>query len=250
MKISVITVVLNGAATIRETIESVLAQDYHDIEHIIVDGDSKDNTMDIVGCYGNKIAHVISEPDKGIYDAMNKGIETSTGEVIGFLNADDFFATYDVISRIVAEFTIDSSIKGVYSNLFYVKRDNPNSILRHWISSPFKQNSFFKGWHPPHPTLYLKKEVYAQYGLFTPTLPLAADFELMLRLFEKYKIKTKYIDYTSVKMRSGGATNKNWKNIRQQNLECMKAFALNGFAPPRFYVVYRLIPKLLQYIKR
>lgn len=249
MKISVITVVLNGAATIRETIESVLAQDYHDIEHIIVDGDSKDRTMNIVESYGNRIAYVISEPDKGIYDAMNKGIEASTGEIIGFLNADDFFVTNEVISRIVTEFNIDSSINGVYSNLYYVKRDNPNNILRHWISNPFKQNSFFRGWHLPHPTLYLKKEIYEQYGLFNLTLPLAADFELMLRLFEKCKIKTKYIDYTTIKMRSGGATNKNWQNIRQQNIECLKAFELNGFTPPRFYVVYRLIPKLLQYIK-
>jgi len=249
MRISVITVVLNGAATIRETIESVLVQDYHDIEHIIVDGDSKDNTMNIVGNYGNKIAHVISEPDKGIYDAMNKGINMASGEIVGFLNSDDLFAATDVVSRIVSVFQRDESIDGIFSNLVYVKQDNPEKISRRWNSGPFKQTAFFKGWHPPHPTLYLRKKVYEDFGNFNLEFHLAADFELMLRLFEKYKIKTKYIDYTTIKMRSGGATNKNW-NIRQQNIECLKAFELNGFTPPRFYVVYRLIPKLLQYIKR
>lgn len=249
MKVSIITATFNSASTIRDTIDSVIAQDYPNIEHIIVDGASKDATMNIVKSYGGKISHIISEPDKGIYDAMNKGIRVATGDIIGILNSDDFFAANDVVSRIVAEFISDNTIVGVYSNLYYVKRDNPIEISRNWISKPFKEKSFFKGWHPPHPTLYLKKEVYEKCGLFKLDLPLAADFELMLRFFEKYKIKTKYIDYTTIRMRLGGATSKNWANVRKQNIECMKAFNINGFKIPRFYLIYRLVPKLLQYLK-
>ncbi len=249
MKVSIITVTYNSASTIRDTIESVITQDYSNVEHIIVDGASKDNTMNIIKSYGDKISRIISEPDKGIYDAMNKGIKAATGNIIGILNSDDFYTTTNVISRIVAEFMSDKTIDGVYSNLYYVKQDDPSIIVRHWISNPFKQRSFFRGWHPPHPTLYLKKEVYEKFGIFNLDLPLAADFELMLRLFEKYNIRTKYIDYTSIKMRLGGATSKNWTNIKNQNFECMKAFKINGFKAPVLYPIYRLVPKLLQYIK-
>lgn len=250
MKVSIITATFNSASTIRDTINSVIAQDYANIEHIIVDGASKDSTLDIVKSYGNKISRIISEPDKGIYDAMNKGIRAATGDIVGILNSDDFFTTNDVISRIVTEFTENKTIDGVYSNLYYVKQDDPNIIVRHWISNPFKQKSFFKGWHPPHPTLYLRRDVYEKYGSFNLDLPLAADFELMLRFFERYKIKTKYIDYTTIRMRLGGATSKNWTNVKKQNFECMKAFEINGFKTPIFYPIYRLAPKLLQYTKR
>lgn len=250
MKVSIITATFNSATTVHNTIESIIAQDYPDIEHIIVDGASKDDTIKIVSSYGNKISRIISEPDKGIYDAMNKGIEAATGNIIGILNSDDFFAANDVISRTITEFINDKTIDGIYSNLYYVKQDDPDIIVRHWVSKPFKQKSFLRGWHPPHPTLYLKKEVYEKYGFFNLDLPLAADFELMLRFFEKYKIKTKYIDYTTIRMRLGGATSKNWTNIRKQNFECMKAFDINGFKAPRLYPVYRLVPKLSQYIKR
>lgn len=249
MKVSIITVTYNSASTIQDTIESVVTQDYSNVEHIIVDGASKDNTMNIIKSYGDKISRIISEPDKGIYDAMNKGIKAATGNIIGILNSDDFYTTTNVISRIVAEFMSDKTIDGVYSNLYYVKQDDPSIIVRHWISNSFKQRSFFRGWHPPHPTLYLKKEVYEKFGIFNLDLPLAADFELMLRLFEKYNIRTKYIDYTSIRMRLGGATSKNWTNIKNQNFECMKAFKINGFKAPVLYPIYRLVPKLLQYIK-
>lgn len=250
IKISIVTATYNSANTIKDTIESVLKQDYHNIEHIIVDGVSKDDTLAIVQSYGDKIAKVISEPDKGIYDAMNKGIKMATGDVIGILNSDDFFATDNVISLIVSGFENNPELDGVYSNLFYVEQDNPSKIVRHWVSKPFKQKSFFHGWHPPHPTLYLKKEVYEKYGYFDLNFPLAADFELMLRFFEKYKIKTKYIDYTTIRMRLGGATSKNWENVRKQNVECLEAFRVNGFKAPFLYPVYRLFPKLLQYFKK
>lgn len=250
IKISIITATYNSGETIRDTIESVLNQDYPNIEHIIVDGASKDNTLSIVQSYGDKIAKVVSEPDKGIYDAMNKGIRMATGDIVGILNSDDFFDAPNVLSLIASEFKNNPKLDGVYSNLFYVEQNNPSKIVRHWVSKPFKQKSFFYGWHPPHPTLYLKKEVYEKYGCFNLDFPLAADFELMLRFFEKYKINTKYIDFTTIRMRLGGATSKNWENVRKQNVECLKAFKTNGFKAPILYPAYRLFPKLLQYFKR
>lgn len=250
MKISIITATYNSASTIRDTIESVIAQTYQNIEYIIIDGASKDNTLEIVKSYGSRIAKVLSEPDRGIYDAMNKGIQIATGEIIGILNSDDFFNADNVIEKIAKEFEKDGTIDGVYTNLYYVKQDNPQQIVRHWVSKQFKARSFFYGWHPPHPTLYLKREIYEKYGLFNINFKLAADFELMLRFFEKYKIKTKYLNATIIRMRLGGATSKNWDNIKKQNMECVKAFRFNGLKPPLLYPIYRLFPKLLQFFRK
>lgn len=250
MKISVITATYNSEATIKDTLESVNAQTYPDIEHIIVDGASKDNTLDLVKKYGKRVSLIISEPDKGIYDAMNKGIKAATGDIVGILNSDDFFADNDVIAKIVKEFIDNPELEGVYTNLYYVKQDDPDIIVCHWVSEPFKERSFFKGWHPPHPTLYMRKSVYEKYGLFDLNFSLAADFELMLRYFERYKIKTKYLPITSIRMRLGGATSKNWENVKKQNIECMEAFRANQFKAPVLYPIYRLMPKLLQFLKR
>lgn len=250
MKVSIITTTYNSAATIKDTLLSVNSQDYPNIEHIIVDGNSSDNTLDIVRKYGKRVTTIISESDKGIYDAMNKGIGAATGDVVGILNSDDFYASSDVVSKIASTFEADKSIDGVYTNLYYVKQNNPQEIVRHWISKPFKAKSFFKGWHPPHPTLYIKREIYEKYGVFDLNFKLAADFELMLRLFERYGIKTKYLPFTAIRMRLGGATSKNISNMKKQNIECLRAFESNGFKAPLFYPIYRLFPKLLQYFKR
>lgn len=249
MKISIITATYNSAATIKDTLISVNNQDYPNIEHIIIDGNSSDNTLDIVREYGKRVTTIVSEPDKGIYDAMNKGIRAATGDIVGILNSDDFYAYDDVISKIVSVFEADDNIEGVYTDLYYVKQNNPDEVVRHWVSKPFKLKSFFKGWHPPHPTLYLKREVYEKYGVFDLDFRLAADFELMMRFFEKYKIKTKYLNITTIRMRLGGATSKNFSNVKKQNIECIKAFESNGFKAPLLYPVYRLFPKLLQYFK-
>lgn len=250
MKISIITATYNSAATIRDCIQSVNSQTYNNIEHIIIDGASKDNTLEIINSLPNRVITIVSEPDKGIYDAMNKGIKAATGDVIGILNSDDFFASNDVIENIVKEFSNDSTLEGIYTNLYYVNQDNPDQIIRHWVSNSFKKRSFFKGWHPPHPTLYLRRDVYENYGNFNLDFSLSADFELMLRFFEKYNIKTKYLPITTIRMRLGGATSKNWQNVRNQNIQCINAFRTNGFRPPLLYPVYRLLPKLLQFIKR
>lgn len=250
MKVSIITATYNSGAHIADCVRSVNSQTYDNIEHIIIDGASKDNTLEIINSLPNRVTTTVSEHDKGIYDAMNKGIKAATGDIIGILNSDDFFASNDVIENIVKEFSNDSTLEGIYTNLYYVNQDNPDQIIRHWVSNSFKKRSFFKGWHPPHPTLYLRREVYEKYGNFNLDFSLSADFELMLRFFEKYNIKTKYLPITTIRMRLGGATSKNWQNVRNQNIQCINAFRTNGFRPPLLYPVYRLLPKLLQFIKR
>lgn len=250
MKVSIITVTYNSEAHIADCIKSVDSQWYDDIEHIIIDGASNDNTIKTIMGMPNRVNRIISEPDRGIYDAMNKGINCATGDVIGILNSDDFFTSNDVINSIVNEFVYDSSLEGVFTNLYYVYRNNPDKIVRYWVSNTFKKGSFFRGWHPPHPTVYLKKEVYEKYGIFNLDFSISADFELMLRFFEKYNIKTKYLPITTVKMRLGGTSSKYWKNFRKQNIQCINAFRTNGFKPPLLYPIYRLLPKLLQFFKR
>ena len=250
MKISIITATYNSEAHIADCVRSVNSQTYDNIEHIIIDGASKDNTVKIIEETPNRVTKIVSEPDKGIYDAMNKGIRMATGDVIGILNSDDFFTSDDVIQSIAKEFSNDSTLEGIYTNLYYVNQDNPDQIVRHWVSNTFKERSFFRGWHPPHPTLYLRKDVYEKYGVFNLDFSLSADFELMLRFFEKYKIKTKHLPITTVRMRLGGATSKNWENVRKQNIQCVNSFRTNGFNPPLLYPVYRLLPKLLQFFKR
>lgn len=250
MKISIITATYNSESFIADCVKSVHDQSYDNIEHIIIDGASKDDTLKIINRMQNRITRIESEPDKGIYDAMNKGIDAATGDVIGILNSDDFYANEEVLETIAKEFMNDSTLEGVYTNLYYVKQDNPAQIVRHWISNPFKEGSFFKGWHPPHPTLYLKRDVYKKYGVFNLDFSLSADFELMLRFFEKYKIKTKHLPITTIKMRLGGATSKNWENTKRQNIECVDSFKVNGFKPPLLYPIYRLFPKLLQFFNK
>ena len=246
MKVSIITVCYNSEKYIKTAIDSVLNQDYKNIEYIIVDGDSSDNTKDIIKSYGNKISKFISEPDKGIYDAMNKGIKLATGDVIGTLNSDDLYVDNKVVSKIVSEFN-KSDAQILYGNLFYVKKDNTNSIVRNWKTGKYRPDSFKKGWHPAHPTFFVKNDVYKKFGFFNLNYHLAADFELMLRFLEKHKIKSIYLNETIVKMRLGGATNKNFKNIFYQNIECYKAFKNNNLSVSILYPVYRLVPKLMQY---
>lgn len=250
MKVSIITATYNSSTYISDCVKSVNDQTYKNIEHIIIDGASKDNTLEIINSIPNRIIKIVSDKDKGIYDAMNKGIYAATGDIVGILNSDDFFTDKDAITKIVKEFVDNPNLEGVYTNLYYVKQDNPEIIVRHWVSEPFKERSFFKGWHPPHPTLYMRRTVYEKYGLFDLNFSLAADFELMLRYFERYKIKTKYLPISTIRMRLGGATSKSFENIKKQNIECIEAFRTNGFKAPMLYPIYRLIPKLLQFLKK
>ena len=251
MKISIITVSFNSESTIKDTIISVLNQSFSDIEYIVIDGDSKDNTTSIIKEYEPLFAgrmKWISEPDKGLYDAMNKGIQMATGEIVGIINSDDLFCDFDAIAKVVRVFEKHQEIDGVYADLYYVSQDNINKIVRKWVTG--SQKSFISGWHPAHPTLYLKREVYTNFGNFDLSLRLAADFEIMLRFLDNYRIKVYYLSEYLVKMRLGGETNKSFQNIYNQNVECIRAFKKNNIKVNGLvYPLRRLIPKLLQYGK-
>jgi|TARA_B110001469_G_C9544769_1_gene270409 glycosyltransferase involved in cell wall biosynthesis len=249
MTISIITVCYNSVDTIEDTIKSVISQTVFDkIEYIIIDGASDDGTLDILNKY-KKYFKLISQKDDGIYDAMNKGIELSNGETIGFINSDDFYIDNSIIENILNKFKSNNILEGIYCDLFYVSRKNTNKVLRYWKTGSFINNSFKNGWHPAHPTLFLKKEVYMKYGLFDMDYLLAADFEIMLRFIEKFKINIEYYRKPIVKMRIGGATSKSLKNIIMQNIEIIKAFKKNEIITnPFFYFLRRMKSKLTQYL--
>ena len=251
MKISIITVCYNSEKHIISAIESVLSQTYHEIEYIIVDGGSKDNTVNIIKEFEPKFngrMKWISEKDKGLYDAMNKGVSMATGAVIGLINSDDLFCDDFAIEKVMAIFKRAHKLDSVYADLFYVSQTDTNKIVRRWVTG--MQKPFKNGWHPAHPTFYIKNEVYKKYGDFNLDIKLAADFEIMLRFLEKHQISTYYLAEPIVKMRLGGETNKSLKNIYNQNIECIKAFSLNQiYVNKLLYPFYRAIPKLLQFKK-
>lgn len=250
MKISLVTVTYNSDTTLRDTIQSVLSQSYPDIEYIIVDGLSKDKTVDIIKEY-EPLFHGrmkwITERDKGLYDAMNKGFAMATGDIIGIINSDDLLATPTAIAEVVACFSKNDPVDCVYADLYYVSQNDTTKIVRHWISG--KQRSFKYGWHPAHPTFYVKKRVYDRLGAFDLNYHFAADFELMLRLIEKEHISVVYLPKPLVRMRLGGVTSKNLTNIRKGNIECIRAFQKNEIKVSFLYPVYRLLPKLKQYFQ-
>lgn len=247
MKVSIITATYNSAPTIISCINSVNNQTYNNIEHIIIDGGSVDGTLSIINSIPNRVNFIVSEPDYGIYDAMNKGIINSSGEIIGILNSDDFYTHINVITEICSVFQ-EISVECVYGDVNYVKYQNPDLILRRWKSGIFKNGSFQKGWHPAHPAFFVKRTIYEKYGMFNLKYKLAADFELMLRLLEKEKISNTYYDQVLVNMRTGGATNSSLKNIIKQNIECYQAFKDNEIHVSSFYPLLRLVPKLKQYL--
>ncbi|WP_334058742.1 glycosyltransferase family 2 protein [Polaribacter sp. P097] len=245
MKVSIITVSYNSARTIESTFNSVASQTYKNIEYIVVDGGSKDNTLELIKERKTLISKWISEPDKGLYDAMNKGILMATGDIIGIINSDDLFCDDHAIEKVVSILMSDN-LDSVYADLFYVAQNDTDKIVRRWVTG--KQKPFRYGWHPAHPTFYVKKRVYDKYGLFDLRFKLAADFEIMLRFLDKYKISTTYLEEPLVKMRLGGETNKSFKNIYNQNVECIRAFKKNDLKVNKFlYPFFRLIPKFFQF---
>lgn len=244
MKISVITVCFNASSTIDRCIQSVLAQSYSNVEYIIVDGSSTDGTQEVVSKYSNKIAKFISEPDNGIYFAMNKGITLATGDVVGMLNADDVFAHSDVLAHIARVFS-QLPVKSLYADLQYLKPDG--AIHRHWKSGAYKDNCFAYGWMPPHPTFYVRREIYQKYGMFNTSLRSAADYELMLRFLHIHKISTAYLPEVTVKMMLGGVSNSSLQNRLKANREDQEAWKINGLKMPFYLPLLKPLRKLSQY---
>lgn len=249
MKISIITVAFNSAKTIRDTIDSVASQNHRDLEYLVIDGGSTDGTLDIIKCYQKLNINLISESDKGIYDAMNKGIRLATGNVIGFINSDDFYADSNVLSKITSVFQ-DPSVDCCYGDLCYVDQFDSKKISRYWQSCPFVPKSFCRGWCPPHPTFFARRSVYKKFGGFDLNFKLAADFELMARFLEKFQVNSIYIPNVLVHMRLGGVTNKNFKNVIVQNNEIVQALKKLELDPSFFRLFFnKFLSKLSQYFR-
>ena len=249
MKVSIITVCYNAEKTIADAIHSVLSQDYPHIEYIVVDGNSKDGTVEIVQSFGGRISKFISEPDRGIYDAMNKGISMASGDVVGILNSDDLYENPWVISHVVDLFKTSLS-DAVYGDLNYVDDEDIKQVKRRWKSGDYERGNFLEGWMPPHPTFFVKREMYSRFGGFNTTLQFAADYELMLRFLYKEEISCAYLPMNLIKMRMGGASNSSIKNRIQANKEDRKAWKLNGLSP-RWYTLYKKpISKMGQFFKK
>lgn len=222
MKISVITATFNCAGTVRDALVSVASQRYGSVEHVIIDGASTDGTWDAIRTHGLDRLVAISEPDRGIYDALNKGIARSSGDVIGFLHADDIFAGPDVLNW-VAETFADPSVDAVYGDLQYVRSDDTQRVVRYWRSEPFAPALLARGWMPPHPTLYLRRAVYERLGGFDTSYRIAADYEFILRLFSMPTLHSVYIPHVMVRMRIGGLSNRSLRHIMRKSAEDWRA---------------------------
>lgn len=242
---TIITIVHNGERFIADSIESVISQSFTNYQYIVIDNASKDQTLNIINNYGTKITQVISEPDAGIYFALNKGLSLATGQIIGFLHADDFYANNQVLEKINQAF--DAETEAIYGDLDYISRTDKTKIIREWKSGSYKPNSFYYGWMPPHPTFFVRKEVYQRFGGYNTKLKSAADYELMLRFLLKHKINLKYIPEVLVKMRVGGQSNRKWKSRIKANLEDRKAWRINQIKPKWFTLLLKPIRKISQY---
>ena len=249
MKVSIITVSFDSQATIEDAIISVASQSYQEIEHTIIDGGSKDGTLDITQKYSNKLTQVVSEPDKGIYDAMNKGINLSTGEILGFLNADDIYFDRKCISNVVNEFR-SKKVDSVFGDLVYVHPDNSDKVVRYYSSKKFSPRKFAYGWMPAHPTFFAKRNCYELYGLFKTDYMIASDYELLIRFLSKYKITYSYIPKVLVKMRMGGISTRNLKNNWILNREIIRACSENGIKTNMLKVLSKYSTKVLQLIEK
>jgi glycosyltransferase len=252
LKVSIITPVYNNRNTLEDCLRTVLSQSYRDVEYIVVDGGSNDGTLDILRTYDGRISKWISEPDGGIYDAMNKGIRLSSGDVIGFLQSDDVYAHERVVENVVEAFR-RFEVDSVYGDLQYVDKRDLNKVVRKWRASIYREGRFKSGWMPPHPTFFVKKEIYHEYGKFNTDFRIAADYELMLRFLELHRISTYYIPDVLVKMRSGGTSNKSLRNILIKSSEDYKAWKVNdlkgGLWPICFTIFLKNVSKIPQFLK-
>jgi glycosyltransferase involved in cell wall biosynthesis len=246
VKISLITVTYNAADTIERCISSVAAQNYGNLEYIIIDGGSTDLTDTIVGRYQKYIHTFISEPDKGIYDAMNKGIAVATGDIIGMLNADDFFVDIDVLQKVADAFTTPN-VNIVYGDIDFI--DKKDKVIRRWRSGKYKHGYFNWGWMPPHPSFYARKQLFDSYGLYKLGYGSAADYELMLRFIHTNKIGVHYINKVMVTMRIGGVSNNNINNRIKAWQNDFKAMQKNGLAVPYITIALKPLRKIIQFIR-
>ena len=251
MKISIITPCYNAAETIEDTLKSIIHQTYTDYEVIIVDGGSADSTVQLAEKYQELVKGkitLISEPDDGIFDAMNKGIKMASGDIISLLNADDEYASDDIL-KIINDSFEQNSVDGVYGDLVYVNRKNTNKVIRYWKAGVFKRRKLYFGWTAPHLSLFLKKDVYEKYGYFDKSFKIAADYDIMLRFIAVHRIRLFYISKVLVKMKIGGVSNHGIKNLIRKSREDIRALRKNHFGSC-FVVFFKIIRKLKQYLRK
>lgn len=247
MKISVVTVIFNNILTIHDSIDSVRNQNIYITEHLIIDGGSTDGTLQIIRENLTPGITLVSEPDNGIYDAMNKGIRLASGDIIGFLNSDDVYYDETVLDRVRAAFAADPTLEIVYGDLVYVRQNNLDRVVRTWCSRPFDTKYFGDGQVPPHPSFFVKRKVLVETGGFDLQFKLAADYELMFRLLEIERRCSHYLPSTLVKMRLGGATNRSFANIKRGNREIVAAWRKHNKSIPLRFWFLRYLRKLKQF---
>lgn len=246
---SIITVCLNSEKTILDTVRSIQKQNFKNYEHVIIDGGSTDSTRSIIENIDDGRIILKSQVGKGIYGAMNEGINHSKGNIIGFLNSDDLYSDINILSKIYSQFK-KTEIDIVHGNISFCKQNNINSNVRYWKGSDFKPGSFKNGWHPPHPSFYMKKKSYSTVGFYREDLPVSADFDLMLRSFEINNLKSVYIDTCFVNMRIGGESTGSLYNIIKGNIAIARSFNDNNIKINLMYFVKRFIDKLIQKLKK
>lgn len=247
MKISIITVTFNSEKTIRETLNSIKNQTYPDIEHIIIDGKSTDNTLKIVEDFPH-VSKVISEKDNGIYDAMNKGIKIAKGDVIGILNSDDIYASKNTLSNVMSIFDGESNIDSVYGNIIYFKNNSPSKITRTWVTKSYYGSFFEDGEILPHPGLFVRKKIYKEIGAYKTDFEIGADYEFIFRMLKMNNCSSFFIDETIVKMREGGISTKNVKSYFTSLKEVKRAWEINNMPIPKNFYLKRYLRKIKQLI--
>jgi len=246
-KVSIITVSFNSIKTISDTIESVLSQTYSDIEYIIIDGSSSDSTAELVKSYGSRISEFVSEPDKGIYDAINKGIRLATGKIIGILNSDDFFYSNDIIEKVAASFN-EYEIDAVFGDARFVDQVKTSKVVRYYSSKLFSIEKFKFGYMPAHPTFYVKKELFDKFGYYKPEYKIAADFELLIRFLYINHIKYKYLEIPFLSMRMGGVSNKSILSKFTLNKEIARACKENGIQTNYLNIYLKYFTKMFEFL--
>ncbi|ROZ66348.1 glycosyltransferase family 2 protein [Ramlibacter sp. WS9] len=246
LHISVITAVFNRASTLDEALQSVRAQSWRHVEHVVIDGGSTDGSLDILARHKHSIAQMVSEPDNGLYDALNKGISRATGDVVGFMHADDSYATPQALERVAAAFE-DPSVGAVYGDLVYVNKDDASRVVRYWRAGAFRRSRLTHGWMPPHPTFYVRREHYERMGGFDTRFRIAADYENMLRILWGGGVHAAYIPEVLVRMRTGGISNRSLLNIVQKSREDFAALRQNGMGGLQG-VLLKNVTKLPQFL--
>jgi glycosyltransferase involved in cell wall biosynthesis len=248
MKVSIITATYNSASTIRDTLESVAKQTYSNIEHIIIDGLSKDNTLDIVKEYPH-VEKVISEKDKGIYDAMNKGIRAATGDVVGILNSDDFYPHNNILKKVTEEFRI-KKVNAIIGDILFVSPNNIKKVVRYYSAKRWKPSKFVKGYMPPHPSFFVYKKFYEQLGVYQIDYKIAADYELLIRFLATNQLSYSYIPEAIVHMRAGGVSNESIKSRYVLNQEIVRACKENGLNTNMLILSLKYVNKIFEYLPK